>query len=109
MKKDVQEKAEKLAKKRILKILVGENAIDETKEKFSQMLDKGELNDREIEIEMLDSSSAMSTSFDIPGGQVGMINLSEMLGKAMGNEKTKKAQSQGIPIYTDKVFRERFL
>lgn len=92
MKKDVLEKAEKYAKKRILKSLVGETAVDETKEKFSQMLDKGELNDREIEIEMLDSSSAMSTSFDIPGGQVGMINLSEMLGKAMGNEKTKKAR-----------------
>jgi len=92
MKKDVLEKAEKYAKKRILKSLVGETAVDETKEKFSQMLDKGELNDREIEIEMLDSSSAMSTSFDIPGGQVGMINLSEMLGKAMGNEKTKKTR-----------------
>ncbi|MES2961646.1 MAG: ATP-dependent protease ATPase subunit HslU [Pseudomonadota bacterium] len=91
MKKEVQEKAEKLAKKRILKILVGENAIDETKEKFSQMLDNGELNEREIEIEVLDNGSAMSTSFDIPGGQVGMINIGEMLGKAIGGEKTKKA------------------
>ncbi len=92
MKKEVQEKAQKHAKKRILKILVGENALDETKEKFSQMLENGELNEREIEIEVLDSPSSMSTSFDIPGGQVGMINLSEILGKAMGNEKTKKAR-----------------
>ena len=91
MKKEVQEKAEKQAKKRILKILVGENAIDETKEKFSQMLDNGELNEREIEIEVLDNGSSMSTSFDIPGGQVGMINIGEMLGKAIGGEKTKKA------------------
>lgn len=90
MKKDVLEKAEKLAKKRILKILVGENAIDETKEKFSQMLDSGEMNEREIEIEVLDNGSTMSTSFDIPGGQVGMINIGEMLGKAIGGEKTKK-------------------
>jgi ATP-dependent HslUV protease ATP-binding subunit HslU len=92
MKKDVLEKAEKYAKKRILKSLVGETAVDETKEKFSQMLDKGELYVRDFEIDMLDSSSAMSTSFDIPVGQVGMINLSEMLGKAMGNEKTKKTR-----------------
>ncbi len=92
MKKDVQEKAEKHAKKRILKALVGENALDETKEKFSQMLDKGELNDREVEIEVLDSGSPFASSFDIPGGQVGMINIGEMLGKAMGGEKTKKAK-----------------
>lgn len=91
MKKTVYEKAEKHAKKRILKSLVGENALDETKEKFSQMLDNGELNEREVEIELLDSSSNFSTSFDIPGGQVGMINIGEMIGKAMGGEKTKKA------------------
>lgn len=92
MKKDVHDKAEKHAKKRILKTLVGESALDETKEKFSQMLDRGELNDREIEIEVLDSGSSVSNSFDIPGGQIGMINLSEMIGKAMGSEKTKKAR-----------------
>ena len=90
MKKEVYDKAEKHAKKRILKSLVGETALDETREKFSQMLDNGELNEREIEVELLDSGSALASSFDIPGGQVGMINLSEMLGKAMGGDKTKK-------------------
>jgi len=92
MKKEVKEKAEKHAKKRILKALVGENAIDETKEKFSQMLDKGELNNNEIEIEIVDSGNSFASSFDVPGGQVGMINISEMLGKAMGGDKTKKAR-----------------
>ena len=92
MKKAVLEKAQKYAKKRILKNLVGESATDETKEKFSQMLDSGELNDREIEIEILDNGSNAFNSFDIPGGQVGMINIGEMLGKAIGNEKTKKAK-----------------
>lgn len=91
MKKEVFEKAQKHAKKKILKILVGENALDETKEKFSQMLDNGELNDKEIEIEILDNSNSHSSSFDFPGGQVGMINIGEMLGKAMGSQKTKKA------------------
>ncbi len=92
MKKSVHEKAEKHAKKKILKILVGENALDETKEKFSKMLENGELNDREIELDIVDNSSSSVNSFDIPGGQVGMINISEMIGKAIGGEKTKKAR-----------------
>jgi ATP-dependent HslUV protease ATP-binding subunit HslU len=92
MKKDVREKAEKHAKKRILKVLVGESVLDETREKFSAMLDSGELNEREIEIEVADSGNSFASSFDIPGGQVGMINIGEMLGKAMGGEKTKKAR-----------------
>jgi ATP-dependent HslUV protease ATP-binding subunit HslU len=90
MKKEVRDKAEKHAKKRILKSLVGDTALDETREKFTQMLENKELNDREIEIELLDNSSSFSTSFDVPGGQVGMINIGEMLGKAMGGDKTKK-------------------
>lgn len=91
-KKEVSEKAEKNAKKKILKSLVGENALDETKEKFSQMLENGELNDKEVEIEISDSGSSFSSSFDIPGGQVGMINIGEMIGKAIGGEKTKKVR-----------------
>ncbi len=90
MKKEVREKAEKHAKKRILKALVGESALDETKEKFSQMLENNELNDREVEIELVDNASSFSTSFDVPGGQVGMINIGEMIGKAMGGDRTKK-------------------
>lgn len=92
MKKEVRQKAEKHAKKRILKVLVGENALDETKEKFSQMLENNELNEREIEIEIADNSNSFASSFDVPGGQIGMINISEMLGKAMNGEKTKKAR-----------------
>jgi ribosomal protein L32 len=48
---NVEEKAKVTAKKKILKVLVGENALDETKEKFSQMLENGELDEKEIEIE----------------------------------------------------------
>ncbi len=91
MKKEIFEKAQKHAKKKILRILIGENALDETKEKFSQMLDNGELNDKEIEIDILDNSNSYSSNFDFPGGQVGMINIGEMIGKAMGSQKTKKA------------------
>ena len=92
MKKTVYDKAEKHAKKKILKILVGETALDETREKFSKMLDNGEMNDKEIELEIIDNSSNAMNSFDIPGGQVGMINISEIIGKAIGSEKTKKAR-----------------
>ena len=92
MKKTVYEKAEKHAKKKIIKILVGENAIDETREKFTKMLESGELNDKEIELDIVDNSSNAFNSFDIPGGQMGMINLSEMIGKAIGAEKTKKVR-----------------
>jgi len=91
MKKDVREKAEKHAKKRILKVLVGENAMEETQDKFAKMLDNGELNDKEIEIEIADNGNSFSSSFDFPGGQVGMINVGEMIGKALGGDKIKKA------------------
>jgi len=92
LKKEVKEKAEKHAKKIVLKALIGENALDETKEKFSKMLDSGEVNDREIEIEVLDNGSSISSSFDIPGGQVGMINIGEMIGRSLGGERTKKSK-----------------
>lgn len=93
LKKDVQKKAEEHVKKRIVEILVGENPLDATKEKFSKMLDAGELDEREIEIDITDSSSSFTSSFDIPGGQVGMINIGEMIGKAMGGDKTKKIRT----------------
>src|SRR3989338_2447214 len=96
MKKDVVEKATAHAKKKILKVLVGENALDETRDKFTKMLDNGELDDKEIEIEVIDSGSTMSSGFDFPGGHVGMINIGEMLGKAIGAEKTKKLKTTEI-------------
>ena len=91
-KKDVEEKARAHAKKKILKVLVGENALDETREKFSTMLDSGELDEKEIEIEVADSGGPAASGFDIPGGHIGMINITEMIGKAMNGERTKKAR-----------------
>lgn len=91
-KKEVREKAEANAKKKILKNLVGESATEETKEKFSQMLENGDLNNKEVEIDVVDSANSFANSFDIPGGHVGMINISEILGKAMGGDKTKKVK-----------------
>ena len=95
MKKEIMSVAKVNAEQRILRVLIGKDSSNETKAKFMRLLDQGKLNDKEIEIEILDNSSTMSSTFDIPGGQVGMINLGDMLGKAIGGEKTKKVK---IPI-----------
>jgi ATP-dependent HslUV protease ATP-binding subunit HslU len=93
MKKEIIERATKNAKQKILNILVGKEALGETKEKFSKMLEEGKLDNKEIEIELPESPSAMSSTFDIPGGQVGMINIGEIIGKAIGgNERYKKVK-----------------
>ncbi len=89
--KSVQAKAELQAEERVIDALVGESAGKETREKFRRMLRDGELDDSEIELEVSDSGSGLPT-FDIPGmpgAQMGMINLNDMLGKAFG-QSTKK-------------------
>ena len=58
--------------------MVGDNATTETKDKFLKMLEQGELNDKEIEVEVADLGQS-NTSFDVPGGHVGMINIGDMI------------------------------
>ena len=88
--KEVQAKAHLHAEERVLDALVGENASEPTRESFRKKLRDGELDDKEIEIQVADTSMGMP-SFEIPGmpgSQVGMINLNDMLGKALG-QRTK--------------------
>ncbi len=93
MKKKIANEAEEKARARVLLALVGAEASVETREKFSQMLAKGELDDREIEIEVSEnSSSSFSSTLDLPGAMVGMINIGEIIGKAIGADKTKKVK-----------------
>jgi len=92
MRKEVNLKAQQAAEERLLDALVGKSAQDGTRATFRNKLTAGELEDREIEIEVADTGSGggMNT-FDIPGmpgGSVGMINLSDILGK-MGGGRTK--------------------
>lgn len=91
--KEVKEKAEVNAENRLLDALVGTTATAETRRKFREMFHNNELAEKEVDIEVSDMTNPMS-SFDIPGmpgGQVGMISIGDMLGKAMGNRtKTKK-------------------
>jgi len=92
LRKEVVDKAKEKAKQRIVDVLVGENASAETKKKFSKMFDQNKLDDKEIEISIQDNGSSAMPTFDIPGvpgGQMGVLNISDMLSKAMGNTKTK--------------------
>lgn len=89
--KEVHEQAKEAAHEKILNILVGESASEETKSKFRSMLKDGLLEDKEIEINV--SDTPQSPSFDIPGlpgAQIGMLNLSDMMNSALGINKTKK-------------------
>jgi len=85
--REVKAQAEKNAEERVLDALVGTGASPATREAFRKRLRGNELNDKEIEIQVNEQGPQFPT-FDIPGGQVGMINLNEMLGKALG-QKTK--------------------
>ena len=89
----VTAKAELSAEERILDALVGETATPETRQKFRNMLRDGQLDDKEIEVEVAESSSSGMPSFDIPGmpgASMGMINLNDIMGKAMGPKTEKK-------------------
>jgi ATP-dependent HslUV protease ATP-binding subunit HslU len=91
--KEVSAKAELAAEERVLTALVGPAASPATRESFRKRLRAGELDDKEIEIEVKDSGGGMP-SFDIPGlpgASVGVMNIGEALGKAFGNRtKTKR-------------------
>ena len=90
LRKDVRAKAELAAEDRVLDALCGANASEETRLRFRHKLRGGELNDREIEVEVADAGAPMQ--FEVPGqpgASVGMINIGDMLGKAFGG-RTKK-------------------
>jgi ATP-dependent HslUV protease ATP-binding subunit HslU len=91
--KENAEAAKEKSEERIVEVLVGKTATSETKEKFKKMLRAGELDKKDIEIKVRDAKP-MNPMFDIPGspgGQMGVVNIGEMLGKALGSgDRTKK-------------------
>lgn len=90
--KDVQARAELAAEERVVDALVGANASATTKEAFRRRLRAGELNDKEIEIEVQSSSTGMPM-FEIPGmpgAQMGAISIGDILGKMGGRTKTRR-------------------
>ena len=84
---EVRARAEGAAEDRILDALVGPGSGPATRDSFRKKLRAGELDDKEIEIALADTASPIQ-GLDIPGGNVGLLNLSEMLGK-MGGGRTK--------------------
>ena len=91
--KEVHAKAQKLAEEKVLDALVGKKASMATRESFRKRLRNGDLDNNEIEIAVSDSGGGNTTSFEIPGmpgANVGMINIGEMLGKSMGSKEKKK-------------------
>ena len=92
--KEVHAKAQKLAEERVLDALVGEKASVATRESFRKRLRSGDLDNNEIEIAI--SENNQMPQFEIPGmpgANVGMINISDMLGKSMGAKAKKKKMS----------------
>ena len=89
MRKEVTAKAELAAEERVLDALVGENASADTRQKFRVKLRQGELDDKEIELNLRDAGAGALPTFDIPGmpgAQMGMLNLNDIFGKAMGGQ-----------------------
>ena len=92
--KEVKAQAQKLAEDRVLDAIVGAKATVATRESFRKRLRNGDLDDNEIEIAVSESSGM--PSFEIPGmpgANIGMINISDMLGKSMGAKPKRKKMS----------------
>ena len=92
--KEVKAKAQKLAEDRVLDAIVGAKASVATRESFRKRLRNGDLDENEIEVAINESSNM--PSFEIPGmpgANIGMINISDMLGKSMGNKSKRKKMS----------------
>ncbi len=102
---EVQAKAHMSAEERVLDALVGATASPATRDSFRKKLRDGQLDDKEIDIEVSDTGSGMPGGFEIPGmpgANIGVLNLSEMFGKAMGG-RTKKVRTTVKDSYKELV------
>ena len=92
MREDVKSKAEAAAEERVIEAIAGEGARDATREMFRKKLRSGDLDNTVIELEIADTSNPMS-GFEIPGqpgSNMGMMNIGDLFGKAMGGRTTRK-------------------
>lgn len=90
---DVKSQAELAAEERVLDALVGKSASADTRQAFRTRLRQGELNDKEIELDIADMTGSGMPMMEIPGmpgAQLGMINIQDMLGKAFGGQRTSR-------------------
>src|SRR5687767_14153125 len=100
----VSQAAEEAAIERLLDALTGKGASEATRESFRRRFHDGDLEESEVEVEV---SEAPSTPFEIPGmgGQVGMINLSDIMGKALG-QQPKKRRRMAVREALEKLLEE---
>ncbi len=96
MRENVKARAHLNAEERVLEALVGKTASPATRDSFRQKLRSGELDDKEIEVEVSDSGGGGMPGFEIPGmpgANIGVLNINDMLQKAMGGRQTKKRKT----------------
>jgi ATP-dependent HslUV protease ATP-binding subunit HslU len=99
----VKDKAEEAAMARLLDALTGKGASEATREAFRQRFHEGVLADKEVEIEL---EQAPQMPFELPGGaNIGMINLGEMMGRAFGQNQSKRRKLT-VPSAWDKLVEE---
>ena len=91
MRDEVKSRAHKAAEERVISAIAGEDAREGTREMFRKKLLNGELDDTVIELDVADTSNPMGM-MDIPGqpGQMGMMNLGELFGKAFGQRTVRR-------------------
>ena len=91
MREDVKASAHKAAEDRVIEAIAGSDARESTREMFRKKLRNGELDDTEIELEVADTTNPLG-GMEIPGqpGQMGMMNLGDIFGKAFGGRTTRK-------------------
>ncbi|GGG79181.1 ATP-dependent protease ATPase subunit HslU [Salipiger pallidus] len=91
MREDVKASAHKAAEERVIEAIAGSDARESTREMFRKKLRNGELDDTEIELEVADTTNPLG-GMEIPGqpGQMGMMNLGDIFGKAFGGRTTRK-------------------
>jgi len=95
MREDVKAKAQKAAEERVIDAIAGPDAREGTREMFRKKLQDGQLDDTIIELEVADTSNPFS-AMEIPGqpgGGMGMMNIGDIFGKAMGGRTSKKRLS----------------
>ncbi|AZL15089.1 ATP-dependent protease ATPase subunit HslU [Rickettsiales endosymbiont of Stachyamoeba lipophora] len=106
----VKEQAEIAAEEKILDALVGTNSNETTREKFRDLLKQGKLEDKEIEIEVLDQpANSGNPMFDVPGmpgAQMGIVNVGEMFQKALGMDKKTKPKKMSVKHALDILIKE---
>ncbi len=98
LRRQVAAKAELAAEERVLDALVGSNSGADTRAKFRRMLRAGELDDREIELQVKESGGGTLPTFEIPGmpgASMGMLNLNEILGQALGGRSKTRRMTVG--------------